>query len=121
MSKRRAKGEGSVFTRKDGRVVGEWDDANGKTRYMTSTKMSKAEMSKAVRKKLQDRDEGIAAHSEGLTTEKYMDRWLEAICGNVRPIAPFIRCHARFVLHASSLYVPKTAEGLYRHSYLRYE
>jgi integrase len=47
--------------------------------------MSKAEMIKAVRKKLQDRDEGIAAHSEGLTVEKYMDRWLEAIRGNVRP------------------------------------
>ncbi len=85
MSKRRAKGEGSVFTRKDGRVVGEWEDANGRTRYMTSTKMSKAEMSKAIRKKLQERDEGIAAHSEGLTVEKYMDRWLEAIRGNVRP------------------------------------
>ena len=85
MSKRRAKGEGSVYTRKDGRVVGEWEDANGRTRYMTSTKMSKAEMSRAIRKKLQERDEGIAAHSEGLTVEKYMDRWLEAIRGNVRP------------------------------------
>jgi integrase len=85
LSKRRAKGEGSVFSRKDGRVVGEWDDANGKTRYMTSTKMSKAEMSKTVRKKLQERDEGIAAYSEGLTIERYMDRWLESIRGNVRP------------------------------------
>jgi hypothetical protein len=52
---------------------------------MTSTKMSKAEMSRAIRKKLQERDEGIAAHSEGLSVEKYMDRWLEAIRGNVRP------------------------------------
>ncbi len=64
MTKRRAKGEGSVYTRKDGRVVGEWVDANGRTRYMTSTKMSKAEMSKAVRKRLQDRDEGIVHDSE---------------------------------------------------------
>ncbi len=85
MSKRRAKGDGSVYSRKDGRVVGEWEDANGKTRYMTSKTMTKREMSKAVRKKLQDHDEGIAAHSEGLTVEKYMDRWLEAIRGNVRP------------------------------------
>jgi integrase len=51
---------------------------------MTSTKMSKAEMSRAIRKKLQERDEGIAAHSEGLSVEKYMDRWLEAIRGNIR-------------------------------------
>lgn len=108
MSKRRAKGEGSVFTRKDGRVVGEWDDANGKTRYMTSTRMSKAEMSKAVRKKLQDRDEGIAAHSEGLTVEKYMDRWLEAIRGNVRPgtFKPYeaiVRLHIKPTLGTTKL------------------
>jgi integrase len=73
MSKRRAKGDGSVYTRKDGRVVGAWEDANGKTRYMTSTKMSKA-----VRKKLQDRDEGIFHDSENLTVAEYIDRWLEA-------------------------------------------
>lgn len=47
--------------------------------------MSKAEMSKAVRKKLQERDEGIVAGSEGLTVEKYMDRWLESIKDRVRP------------------------------------
>ena len=47
MGKRRTKGNGSVYTRKDGRVVGEWTDANGRTRYITSTKMSKTEMSKA--------------------------------------------------------------------------
>jgi integrase len=85
MAKRRAKGDGSVYRRKDGRVVGEWEDANGRTRYMTSTKMSKAEMSKAVRKKLQDRDEGMAHDSEGLTVERYMDRWLESVRDRVRP------------------------------------
>ena len=69
MNKRRAKGDGSVYRRKDGRVVGEWKDANGHTRYMTSTKMSKAEMSKAVRRKLQDRDEGIVVDSGGLALE----------------------------------------------------
>jgi integrase len=76
VSKRRAKGDGSVYTRKDGRVVGEWTDANGRTRYMTSTKMSKTEMSKAIRKKLQERDEGITHDSENLTVAEYVDRWL---------------------------------------------
>lgn len=87
MSKKRANGEGSVYKTKDGRVIELWQDANGKTRYMTSKTMTKREMSKAVRKKLQDRDEGIAiaAHAEGLTVGKYMDRWLEAIRGTVRP------------------------------------
>lgn len=73
MSKRRAKGDGSVFTRKDGRVVREWENANGRTRYMTSTKMSEA-----VRLKLQDRDEGKAHDSEGLTVERHIERWLES-------------------------------------------
>jgi hypothetical protein len=63
VSKRRTKGDGSVYARKDGRVVAEWVVANGKTRYMTSKTMTKREMSKVLRKKLQDRDEGIAADS----------------------------------------------------------
>ena len=42
-------------------------------------------MNAAVRKKLQERDEGIVHDSEGLTVEKYMDRWLESIRSNVRP------------------------------------
>jgi len=67
MTKKQANGEGSVYRRKDGRVVGEWVDANGKTRYMTSMTMSKAEMKTAIRKKLQERDEGIVHDSEGLT------------------------------------------------------
>ncbi len=85
MTKQRANGEGSVFKRADGRVVGVYEDANGKTRYITSKTMTKAEMKATVRKRLQERDEGIAADSEGLTVEKYLDRWLESIRGNVRP------------------------------------
>lgn len=79
MTKRRAKGEGSVYRRKDGRVVGECEDANGRKRYITSTTKTKQEMKVAVRKKLEDRDNGIAYDSENLTVEKYMDRWLESI------------------------------------------
>jgi len=59
MTKKRANGEGSVYETKDGRVIGTWLDANGKTRYMTSKTMTKREMNAAVRKKLQERDEGI--------------------------------------------------------------
>lgn len=80
MSKRRAKGDGSVYTRKYGRVAGEWEDANGRTRYMTNTKMSKAEMSRAVRKKLQERDKGIVHDSENLTVAEYVNRWRNGYC-----------------------------------------
>jgi integrase len=85
MTKKRANGEGSVYKTTDGRVIGTWLDANGKTRYMTSKTMTKREMNAAVRKKLQERDEGLVHDSEGLTVEKYMDRWLKSIRGNVRP------------------------------------
>jgi len=85
MTKKRANGEGSVFKRKDGRVVGVYEDANGRTRYITSKTMSKAEMRTAVRKALEDRDKGIAYDSENLSVEKYMDRWVESIKDKVRP------------------------------------
>ena len=55
MSKRRTKGEGSVYRRDDGRVVGEYKDANGRKRYVTSKTKTKAEMKAAVRKALEDR------------------------------------------------------------------
>ena len=84
MIKRRVKGEGSVYRRTDGRVVGEWTDANGRKRYITSTTMSKAEMKAAIRKKLEDRDNGIAYDSENFTVGDYLGRWLDAVKGSVR-------------------------------------
>jgi hypothetical protein len=84
VTKRRAKGEGSVYRRKDGRVVGEYEDANGRKRYITSTTKTKQEMNAAVRKKLEVRDNGIAYDIENLTLEKYLDRWLESIKDRVR-------------------------------------
>ena len=63
MTKRRPKGEGSVYRRKDGRVVGEYEDATGRKRYITSKTMTKAEMKAKVRKALEDRDNGITHDS----------------------------------------------------------
>ena len=37
MTKRRVKGEGSVYQRNNGRFVGEYDDANGKRRYVSGS------------------------------------------------------------------------------------
>lgn len=59
-------------------------DANGRKRYITSTKMSKAEMKAAIRKKLEERDKGIAYDSENLTVGDYLDRFLDAARGTVR-------------------------------------
>ena len=79
MTKKRANGEGSVFRCADGRVVGVYEDANGKTPYITSKTLTKTEVKAAVRKKLQERDEGIAHDSEELTVGAYLDRWLKSI------------------------------------------
>jgi integrase len=83
MTKRRIKGEGSVNRRKDGHCMGEYVDANGRKRYVSGK--TKAEARQKLRKLLEDRDAGIAYDSEGLTVERYMDRWLESIEDKVRP------------------------------------
>jgi integrase len=82
MTKRRVKGEGSVYERGDGRVVGEYEDANGKRRYISGK--TKAEVRRKLRMLLADRDEGIAYDSENLTVGSYLDRWLNAVKGSVR-------------------------------------
>jgi integrase len=78
MTKRRPKGEGSVYRRKDGRVVGEYEDANGRKRYITSKTKTKTQMTALVRTALENRDNGITHDSESLTVEKYLARWLES-------------------------------------------
>jgi integrase len=78
MTKRRPKGEGSVYRRKDGRVVGEYEDASGRKRYITSKTKTKAQMRALVRRALEDRDNGITHDSESLTVERYLGRWLES-------------------------------------------
>ena len=75
MTKRRSKGEGSVYRRKDGRVVGEYEDARGKRRYISGK--NKAEVKTKLRKALADRDEGIAYDAENLRVGEYLGRWLE--------------------------------------------
>ena len=62
MTKKRANGEGSVYRRKDGRVVAEWVDANGKRRYASCK--TKSEARRRLRELLADRDKGIAYDSD---------------------------------------------------------
>ena len=126
MTKRRVKGEGSVYRRKDGRCMGEYVDANGKRRYVSAK--TKAEVRQKLRKLLEDRDKGIAYDSEGLTVERYMDRWLESIRDKVRPgtLKPYeaiTRLHIKptlgktklerlAALQLEKLYREKLGEGL---------
>jgi integrase len=83
MAKRRGNGEGSVYRRGDGHVVGEWVDANGKRRYISGK--TKTGVQRRLRELLADRDKGIAYDSKNLTVGDYLDRWLDAVKGSVRP------------------------------------
>ena len=82
VGRKRGNGEGSVYRRGDGRVVGEYVDANGKRRYVSGK--TKAEVHRKLRGLLADRDEGIAYDSENLTVGAYLERWLQATKGTVR-------------------------------------
>jgi integrase len=83
LTKRREKGDGSVYERSDGRCVGEYDDAYGKRRYVSGK--NKAEVRAKLRKLLADKEEGIAYDCENLTVELYLERWLASMQHTVRP------------------------------------
>ena len=126
MTKRRGNGEGSVYRRTDGRVVGEWVDANGKRRYISGK--TKTGVQRRLRELLADKDKGIAYDSENLTVGDYLDRWLDAVKGSVRPrtwqrseevvrlhLKPTIGHHSLEKLNAmqvQAVYGQKLEEGL---------
>ena len=77
MTKRRTKGDGSVYQRSDGRFVGEYDDARGKRRYVSGT--NKADVKAKLRKLLADRDNGFAYDAGNQTVEMYLGGWLSRV------------------------------------------
>jgi len=82
MAGRRGKGEGSIYRRKDGRWVGQYE-ADGKRRYVYGkTRKSVAGM---LTKAIADRDAGLVFDSKKLTLAEYLDRWLDGIWGTVHP------------------------------------
>jgi integrase len=78
-NRRRAQGTGSIYTRKDGRVVAEYE-VNGKTKYIYGRDEDtvKEKLAEAIK----NRDAGFDA--ENVTTAAYLDRWLSAIRGTIR-------------------------------------
>ena len=78
---RRPKGSGSIYIRKDGRVVREYE-ANGKKRYVYGK--TKKDVAAKLAKAIADRDEGLVHDSEKLTVEAYLDKWLDTIRDSTR-------------------------------------
>jgi integrase len=81
MTKRRGRGEGSIYRRKDGSWVAQYTVGDkrryiyGKTRKDVAAKLSKA---------IADRDSGLVYDSENLKVVDYLDKWLDAIRDTLR-------------------------------------
>lgn len=80
--KRRTKGDGSIYRRKDGRYVGEYTDANGKRRYVSGK--SKTDVKAKIKTKLKEKDEGVAYDAANLTFGAYLDQWLSTTKATIR-------------------------------------
>jgi integrase len=74
--RRRGRGEGSIYRRKDGRYVGQYE-VNGKRRsfYGKTRKAVAAKLNKTIA----DRDAGLVFDAKGLTVANYLDRWLDTV------------------------------------------
>src|SRR5918998_4637016 len=79
MTKRRANGEGSVYQRSNGRYVGEYEDANGKRRYVSGK--SKADVRAKLKEKLKEKEVGIVPAN--IVFGAYLDQWLESVKDSV--------------------------------------
>ena len=79
--KRRGKGEGSIYRRRDGRWVGQYE-VNGKRKYVSGK--TRAEVAKKLTKAIAERDAGLAFDAEGLTVSEYLTRWLDTVRGTVK-------------------------------------
>ncbi len=80
-SKRRGAGEGSIYQRKDGRYVGQYE-AGGKRRYVYGK--TRKEVAARLAKAVADRNEGLIFDGDHLTVGQYLDGWIDSIKGTVR-------------------------------------
>ncbi len=78
---RRAKGEGSVFKRKDGRWQARYQ-ADGKRRYIYGK--TRAEVARMLNQALSEVSRGLVYDDKGTTVEKHIEDWLAASKGTVR-------------------------------------
>src|SRR5215203_4617273 len=81
MTRRRGRGEGSIYRRKDGSWVAQYT-AGVKRRYIygKTRKDVAARLSKAI----VERDSGFVYDSENLKVADYLDRWLDSIRDTLR-------------------------------------
>jgi integrase len=81
MAKRRGRGEGSIYRRKDGSWVAQYT-VGDKRRYIYGK--TRKEVAARLSKTLVERDSGIVYDSENLKVADYLDRWLDSIRDTLR-------------------------------------
>jgi hypothetical protein len=70
---RRAKGEGSIHKRKDGRWQARYQ-ADGKRKYIYGK--TRAEVAKKVNELLSEVNKGLVYDDKGITLERHIENWL---------------------------------------------
>ena len=80
--RRRGKGEGSIYRRKDGRWVGQYE-VNGKRRYVYGR--TRKDVAEKLNKAIAERDAGLVFDAKNLSVDEYLDRWLDTVRGTLAP------------------------------------
>jgi integrase len=129
MSKRRGRGEGSIYRRKDGLWVGQYTvhiPEGTKTKYIYSK--TRKDAATRLAKAISERDGGLVFDAGSLTVGSYLDRWLDAIRDTVKqrtwqrheevsrlhlkPALGNVRLDGLNALQVQSLYRAKLDSGL---------
>ena len=78
---KRGRGEGSIYRRKDGRWVGQYE-VDGKRRYIYGK--TRKEVAGKLTKAMADRDAGMVFDAGSLRVGDYLDGWLDSIRDTLR-------------------------------------
>jgi len=80
-NRKRGRGEGSIYRRKDGRWVGQYE-VDGKRRYVYAK--TRKEVAGKLRKAMAESDAGMIFDALSLRVGDYLDRWLDSIRDTLR-------------------------------------
>jgi integrase len=122
---KRGTGEGSIYRRKDGRWVGQYD-VDGKRRYIYGK--TRKEVASKLTKAMAERDAGMVFDALSLSVGNYLDRWLdsrrdtlrrrtwvryeEIVRLHLKPSLGVIKLDRVSALQIQALYRAKLEEGL---------
>jgi hypothetical protein len=84
-NERRGRGEGSIYRRKDGRWVGQYElrtDLGKKTKYIYGK--TRKEVATKLTKAMADKDAGMVFDAGSLKLGDHLDGWLDSIMATLR-------------------------------------